>query len=126
MSIYDRRIQESLQRQRREREVREEAEREALEGAARLNEEARQRRLAGEAELARRAETRREAETEAALAPAKERERGAWLAAHPGKTPDDFERRAWPHLRRNLLEADAERQGAALRERFASSGRYGF
>ncbi len=126
MSIDDRRIRESLDRQRREREVREEAEREALEEAGRLNEEARRRRLAGEAELARKAAARREAETEAGLAPEKERERRAWLAAHPGQTPEDFERQAWPHLRRNLLDTQAEAQQAALRQRLGATGRYGF
>ena len=126
MSIYDRRIQESLQRQRREREVREEAEREALEAVARLNEEARRRRLAAEAELAPKAEARRDAETEAELVPQKEQARQAKRAAHPGKGPEDFERQAWPHLRANLLAERRAAEEAALRERLAASGRYAF
>ncbi len=123
---YDFYTRRALDRQRREREEREEREAEAQAERDRLNQEARDRYLARLDRDKREAEARREAETDAALAPAKDRERRALLAAHPGKTAQDFDREAWPHLRANLLADERAAGEAALRERLAATGRYGF
>lgn len=116
----------ALDRQHREREECEGREREEQAERDRLNKEARDRYLAGLDREKREAAARREAEIDAALAPAKERERHAWLAAHPGKGPDDFDRQAWPHLRANLIAADAARSQAEIQRRLAASGLYDF
>jgi len=56
---------------------------------------------------------------EAALAPERTRLERQWLADHPGHSPEDFRRRAWPQLRANLGDERAaqhlEAQKAALR-----------
>jgi hypothetical protein len=88
------------------------------------NEEARNRYLA---KLAAEKEERRkiaEAELEEQLAPDKARTQREWLANHPGKTVQEFERFAWPQLRLNVIE---DRQHAQLEQAKASlraSGRY--
>ena len=47
---------------------------------------------------------RHEAKLDAELAPRKEQLKRQWLVDHPEYGPADFERRAWPLLRQNLIE----------------------
>jgi len=51
--------------------------------------------------------TRAEVARENLLSPEKDRRRREWLANHPERTEQDFERYAWPQLRANL-EAQTE------------------
>jgi hypothetical protein len=94
----------------------EELKREAAEQAERdrLNAETRKRYLDGLQAKHDAERQRREAEQEAALAPTKERARRQWLYDHPEMTAADFEARAWPLLKANLLED--EREAAIQRE----------
>ena len=53
-----------------------------------------------------------EAAQEARLAPTKERLRREWLIEHPDQDAAAFERRAWPLLKKSLLEDRVEQQVA--------------
>ena len=75
-------------------------------------ESAAKRKAAAEAEAAR-----REAELEAQLAPAKQRELRNWLINHPDQTEAVFLAKVWPLVRENLLEDEKQRRAAAIRER---------
>jgi hypothetical protein len=102
------------------------ADREAQEEERRrANEAARQRILDGVAAERAADAKKQEAAIEAALAPAKEREKRAWLAAHPDKTEHTFETKAWPLLRANLLDEDRRRGQEAAVERLRATGQYG-
>ena len=59
---------------------------------------------------AQRAEERRQrdAALDAELADRRALEQARWLAANPGKTPADFAREAWPHVRAVLVAELAE------------------
>ncbi len=116
--------QQAIARQRREREAWEEEQREEREEQVRANTAARERYLAGlaaqKAEVAR----RQAAETEAALAPAKERARRDWLIAHPGQDAAAFENLAWPLVRENLLADEQARAQETLRAQIRADPRY--
>ncbi len=116
--------QQALARQRREREAWEEQQREEQEERVRENAAARKRYLDGLAEQKAVAAQRRSAETEAALAPAKERARRDWLIAHPGRDAAVFEKVAWPLVRENLLADEQARTQEALKERIRLDPRY--
>lgn len=116
--------QQALARQRREREAWEEQQREEQEERVRENAAARKRYLDGLAEQQAVAEQRRSAETEAALAPAKERARRDWLIAHPGQDAAAFENVAWPLVRENLLADEQARAQEALRAQIRADPRY--
>ncbi len=125
MSSYGNYVtQQALARQRREREAWEEQQAEEQAERVRANTEARERYLAGLA--AKKAEERRrhDAETEAALAPARERARRDWLIAHPGQDAAAFEDAAWPHERQNLIEDDRQQAVATTAAQMRASGRY--
>lgn len=62
-----------------------------------------------------------DAQLDAVLAPERARIERAWLADHPEATPADFAARAWPHLRRNLVES---RTRAAHERQADASGLY--
>lgn len=51
------------------------------------------------------ARAKMEAKINASLAAEKETAKRAWLANHPDHTAEDFERRAWPQLKGNIMEA---------------------
>ena len=116
--------QQAIARQRREREAWEEEQREEREEQVRANTAARERYLAGlaaqKAEVAR----RQAAETEAALAPAKERARRDWLIAHPGQDAAAFENVAWPLVRENLLADEQARALEATKAQIRLDPRY--
>ncbi len=116
--------QQALARQRREREAWEEQQQEEQAERVRANTEARERYLAGLA--AKQAEERRrhDADTEAALAPDKERARRDWLIAHPGQDAAAFEQVAWPLVRENLLADDQARTLETLRAQIRADPRY--
>jgi len=127
MSSYGNYVtQQALARQRREREAWEEQQREEREEQVRANTEARERYLAGlaaqQAEVAR----RQAAETEVALAPAKERARRDFLIAHPGQDAATFENVAWPLVRENLLADEEARVLEATKARLRNDPMYSF
>ncbi len=63
-------------------------------------------------------------EIDAELEPAKQTLMRGWLANNPDQTPADFEKKAWQHLRANLIEQrKADAFDAELRAAKAS-GRY--
>ncbi len=65
-----------------------------------------------------------QAKIDAELEPQKQILKRQWLADHPGKTENDFNRKAWIHLRQNLVEQrDAEVMNANLKAARAT-GRY--
>jgi hypothetical protein len=83
-----------------------------------LERENQRARLARSAQLdAERAAQREQAaeRLEAALGPAKERLRRAWLIEHPDQDAAAFERRAWPLLKKSLLKDRAAEQERAFR-----------
>jgi len=118
--------QQALARQRREREAWEEQQREEQEERVRENAAARKRYLDGLAEQQAEAARRRDAETEAALAPAKERARRDWLIAHPGQDAAAFETVAWPLVRENLLADEQARVLEATKARLRNDPMYSF
>ncbi len=127
MSSYGNYVtQQALARQRREREAWEEQQAEEQAERVRANTEARASYLAGlaaqKAEVAR----RQEAETDAALAPAKERARRDWLIAHPGRDAAAFEKVAWPLVRENLLADEQARVLEATKARLRNDPMYSF
>ncbi len=120
---FEQRLQQRLADEQREREEREAAEQEAADEQKRANQEARDTYRAG---LAAEKEARRkqvDAEWDERLAPEKVREMRRWLAEHPSQTEADF-KKAWIHLRINIIEdrqrAEDEAQMAAMR----ASGNY--
>ncbi len=107
------------------REAAARAEREAEEAERqRQNDAAKARIQAGiAAEKAERA-AQEQARIEAALAPAKERLKRTWLAEHPESTAADFEARAWPRLRLNLIDDDRREAREAAVARLRGTGQY--
>lgn len=86
------------------------------------NAETRRKYLAG-LEAAK-AEKQREsdAEIDRQLEPQKQTLMREWLANHPNETANDFEKKAWIHLRQNLIE---QRKTESLNAEIKSaSGRY--
>ena len=75
---------------------------------------------------AAKAEKQREhdAEIDLELAPAKKRLQNEWLAAHPNETAADFEKKAWQHLRTNLIEQRTADSINAEIQAQTESGRY--
>lgn len=116
--------QQALARQRREREAWEEQQQEEQEERVRENAVARKRYLDGLAAQKAEAVRRQAAETEAALAPAKERARRDWLIAHPAQDAAAFEQVAWPLVRENLIADEQARTQEALKERIRADPRY--
>ena len=93
--------------------------------AERLNTEARRRYLAG-LEEQRAAERRREEERiDTLLAPRKDLERHRWLADHPDRTPNDFERIWREHLRPVAVAELGDEATRQIRDRMAASAVYG-
>ena len=89
----DRELQEQIARQEREAQEHERAKEES------------RRRWALKLETDREEQQRAsEARLEEELAPDKARIQREWLANHPGKTPAEFDRFAWPQIRLNLVE----------------------
>lgn len=116
--------QRALNEQRREREAQEEAARQ--EQAERDRENARVRaayRAGLEAKKAAK-QAERDAELEAELTPERARLERQWRADHPDQDGRDFQRKAWPALRANLIEARETAQREALRRELLASGRY--
>lgn len=71
------------------------------------NQEARRAYLKGLESQAAEQRAARDAEDEALLQPERTRLQRQWLSDHPDRTETDFLNRAWPQLRRNLLEDKA-------------------
>ena len=110
-----------LRSEREEREAQEAREREARKAE---NDRLRAEYLAGlEAERAERRRRDEEA-LDAELEPVKQRMKREWLANHPAATETDFERKAWPHLRANLLEDRREQLIARTQEQLRQTGMY--
>jgi hypothetical protein len=118
--------QQALARQRREREVWEEQQREEQEEAVRENAATRERYLAGLAAQKAEAVRRQEAETDHELGPAKERAQRDYLLAHPGKDAAAFEKLAWPLIRENLIADQRAAAVEATKAKLRSSGLYDF
>jgi hypothetical protein len=118
--------QQAIARQRREREAWEEQQREEREEQVRENAAARKRYLDGLAAQKAEADQRRAAETEAALAPAKERARRDFLIAHPGQDAAAFEKLAWALVRENLLADEQARVLEATKARLRNDPMYSF
>ncbi len=112
-----------------QRATREAAERQELAEQAereRRNAETRKAYLAT-LEAKRAAERRRaEAAVDDQLEPEKTRAKNAWLAAHPDKTPADFEATWTAHLRPNAVQELERRTGEAVRASLLSTGQYSF
>ena len=88
------------------------------------NAEARQRHL-NSLETARAAKLREyDAAIDAELAPERARLERAWLADHPNDTPADFEKKAWHHLKANLIEQRSAEAMEATKQQMAKTGRY--
>ncbi len=98
----------------------------ALDAQRAENEAARRRYLAGLD--AKRAEARRQEEEriDTLLAPRKQIERHKWLAAHPDRTPNDFEREWRDHLRPVAVAEMEEGRQQTAAVGMATSGRYSF
>ena len=92
----------------------------------RENAAARTRYLDGLAAQKAEADRRRDAETEVALAPAKERARRDWLIAHPAQDAVAFENLAWPLVRENLLADEQARVLEATKARLRNDPMYSF
>jgi hypothetical protein len=67
-----------------------------------------------------------DAEIDRELAPQKQQLMRQWLANNPTQTPADFEKKAWIHLRENLVEQRGADNSAATRRQLQASGRYSF
>jgi hypothetical protein len=101
----------------REREAEEQRRREE-------NAQARQRYLD---QLQAEREARRQedaAKIDAELEPVKQREKRRWLADHPDMRARDFEERAWPRLKANILEERREAEQERLKQAMRASGQY--
>ena len=128
MDVYDREdrriVEEALARLGLPEGPAKEEERRKLEVQRAENRRAREAHRASlEAQQA--AERRRhEAELDAELEPVKQRTKREWLASHPAATEADFERRAWPLLRQNLLEDRREQLIARTQEQLRQTGLY--
>ncbi|HEY8743615.1 MAG TPA: hypothetical protein VIU62_10965 [Chloroflexota bacterium] len=126
MTIPYGRMISSSERLRRE-QLRTEAEAEAarLEAERQQSQaDARERTLARAAAKRLAEATRAEVARENLLSPEKIRRQREWLANHPDKSVQDFERYAWPQLRANL-EAQTEATTIADRKaELVASGRY--
>ncbi len=74
------------------------------------------------------AEKQREydAEIDRELEPQKQRLKREWLANNPTQTPNDFEKKAWIHLRQNLIEQRNNQSLEAELQSQRASGRYSF
>jgi hypothetical protein len=90
------------------------------------NDETRAKYLAGLA--AEKAQKQREydAEIDAELEPTKQTLMRGWLANNPTQTPNDFEKKAWIHLRQNLIEQRNNQSLEAELQSQRASGRYSF
>ncbi|MCW5967583.1 MAG: hypothetical protein KIT57_03655 [Blastocatellales bacterium] len=116
----------SLEQQRRDREARERQEARAVEEAREQNRAARERYLVG-LEQKRQARQREEdLKIDAQLEPQKTQLRRQWLADHPTQTERDFETRAWPGLRANLIDQERARAVEETKRSMILSGGYGF
>jgi hypothetical protein len=130
MSVYERTkrmtAEQVIAAQRATREAAEREEREAQEERDRRNAETRKAYLAT-LEAKRAAErAKSEAEVDRQLEPEKTRAKNAWLAAHPDKTPADFEATWTARLRPNAVQ-DLERQaGEATKQTLRATGEYSF
>ena len=67
---------------------------------------------------------RHQAELDAELEPVKQRTKREWLASHPYATETDFETKAWPHLKANLLEDRREQLITKTQEQLRQTGMY--
>jgi len=67
----------------------------------------------------------RERAIEARLADVKMRLMHEWLADHPDQVAADFEKKAWPHLRANLVDELRQADIAATKAKLLASGNYG-
>jgi len=88
------------------------------------NAEARRKYLDGLAEQRKAKQDEADAELELSLTLEKQQLRNAWLADHPNDTAADFEKKAWHHLKANLIE---QRKAAAMEantEQLKQTGRY--
>lgn len=69
-------------------------------------------------------EATRLAQIESELAPHKQRLLRAWLADHPSLTAAEFDAKAWPQLRANLIDELKQQQLATELEAAKATGRY--
>ncbi len=65
-----------------------------------------------------------DAEIDRELEPKKQQLMREWLANNPTQTPADFEKKAWIHLRENLIEQRSADNSAATRRQLQATGRY--
>lgn len=69
-------------------------------------------------------QSQRDAEVDAELEPAKQTLMRGWLANNPDQTIGDFEKKAWQHLRTNLIEQRNAEIMEATTQQLRASGRY--
>ncbi len=69
-------------------------------------------------------QSQRDAEVDAELEPAKQTLMRGWLANNPDQTTGDFEKKAWQHLRTNLIEQQKTAVMEATAQQLRASGRY--
>jgi hypothetical protein len=88
------------------------------------NAAARRKHLEG-LEIARNAkQAEADAQIELELQPEKRRLQNEWLANNPTQTAADFEKKAWIHLRQNLIEQRTKEAFEAELQAQRASGRY--
>ncbi len=85
------------------------------------NAELRRKHLAGLDEEKAERQREHDAEIDRELEPQKQRLMREWLVNHPNETADDFGKKAWIHLRQNLIEErNADSFDAEVRRQAAS------
>lgn len=65
-----------------------------------------------------------EAAVNASLAADKETAKRSWLADHPAHSAEEFERRAWPHLKANILTAREAAAAEVVTQELRAGGDY--
>ena len=88
------------------------------------NLDARNNRLAKIEEEQKAKQAEADAKTDVRLEPRKQQLKRDWLANNPSFSEKDFETKAWPHLKHNLLENDKQTALQAELASGAQSGRY--
>jgi vancomycin resistance protein YoaR len=88
------------------------------------NAELRRKYLNGLAAAKAAKQAEHDAEVDAELEPAKQTLMRGWLANNPDQTEGDFEKKAWQHLRTNLIEQRKTAAMEATEQQLRASGRY--
>jgi membrane protein involved in colicin uptake len=116
-----RKLEQRLQAERQEK-----AEREALEAKQTAERHARGKAYFQEQSAKAKADAlaKTEAALNASLAVDKVAAKHTWLADHPGHSAEDFERKAWPHLKANILDARESAAAEVVTQELRAGGDY--